>query len=642
MELVAQGEIVFCEETLTLLRSLFRSALVLASAAGTGTPTTWSASSSRSTGSAPAAEIQSSSESNPRNSNSGVHWLSGSINILADQSAIEDILREFGDQTNLRIVLSPAIHGKVSGKFMGLGPKQFLQQICRAYGLDWLYYNKQIYFYSNTESKTAVCTLRYLPVVHAIRTVEQIEMLSLGASIHPIPNTPMVVLNGPPKYIEIAQAVLRTLEAQNAHRQTNELVIQVFPLNYAWAYDVELSNGVRVEGVATTLSKLILGGSHYGHTTTGEKFPVSLGTLGHVANPVLGVNDEWPRQRRVAAPRALFSLGGGQEGAKNAPIIPSAKSPAPNDVYNPASSPDSSPSIAASVRANAIVIRDVRENMPFYKAAIAKLDVPIRVIEISAAIVDVDIHASRALGLSGINASIGGVTGAASSTTGEPIRHSGNLNIKGVFGTSVVTAALNFLERNKKAKILSRPTIVTLDNFGASIGSADTFYQSVQGNYVSNMFNVSADLRLEVVPHIMMHKKQPQIYMQVKVEDGSFDSKQKAASLPMVHRSQLVTQSIVRKDQSLLIGGLYRKVDVRERSGYPWLNQVPILSFFFSSNTRRNLVVERLFLITPRIVDINSRSLRDYSQYFHPHPATESTRRLSTRAPRKCNTVYVR
>jgi type III secretion protein C len=439
----------------------------------------------------------------------------------------------------------------------------------------------------------------------------------------------MVVLSGPPKYIEIAQAVLRTLEAQNAHKQTNELVIQVFPLNYAWAYDVELSNGVRVEGVATTLSKLILGGSNYGRVMTGEKFPVSLGTLGNVASPVPGVNDEWPRQR-VVVPRA-FPLRGGQEGTHNAPIISPAKGPALNDGYsNPASSPDSSPSIAASVRANAIVIRDVRENMPFYKAAIAKLDVPIRVIEISAAIVDVDIHASRALGLSSINASIGGA-GAASSTTGEPIRHSGNLNIKGVFGTNVVTAALNFLERNKKAKILSRPTIVTLDNFGASIGSADTFYQSVQGNYVSNMFNVSADLRLEVVPHIMMHRKQPQIYMQVKVEDGSFDSKQKAASLPMVHRSQLVTQSIVRKDQSLLIGGLYRKVDVRERSGYPWLNQVPILSFFFSSNTRRNLVVERLFLITPRIVDINSRSLRDYSQYFHSLPGTESAQKPPTR-----------
>src|SRR5205085_6390876 len=127
-----------------------------------------------STGSAPVAAIQPSSASNPWDSNSGVHWLSGSINILADHSAIEDILREFGDQTNLRIVLSPAIHGKVSGKFMGLGPKQFLHQICRAYGLDWLYYNKQIYFYSNTENKTAVCTLRYLPVIQAIRTVEQI------------------------------------------------------------------------------------------------------------------------------------------------------------------------------------------------------------------------------------------------------------------------------------------------------------------------------------------------------------------------------------------------------------------------------------------------------------------------------------
>jgi len=622
-------------EASTLLRSLLRPALVLVSAISIETPT-WSSPSSRfATVPAPAAELQSPSTPSSLDNDRSMHWLLGSVNILADHSTIEDILREFGDQTNLRIVLSSSIHGKVSGKFVGLRPKQFLHQICRAYGLDWLYYNKQIYFYSNTESKTAVCTLRYLPVTQAIKTVKRIGILSLGASIHPIPNTPMVVLNGPPKYIEIIQAVLHTLEAQNAHKQTNELVIQVFPLNYAWAHDVELSNGVCVEGVATTLSKLILGGSSYGRVMT-ERFPVSsLGTLENIADPIPGVDGKWPRQRVV---RALPPWRGqGDFHPATSPV----KRPSLSDSHSsdPASSPDGGASIAASVRANAVVIRDVRENMPFYKAAIAKLDVPIQVIEISAAIVDVDIHASRALGLSSINASIGGVAGIAGSMTGEPIRHGGNLNIKGVFGTSVVTAALNFLERNKKAKILSRPTIVTLDNFGASIGSADTFYQSVQGNYVSNMFNVSADLRLEVIPHIMVHRKQPQIYMQVKVEDGSFDSKQKAASLPMVHRSQLITQSIVRKDQSLLIGGLYRKVDVRERSGYPWLNQVPILGFFFSSNTRRNLVVERLFLITPRIVDINSRSLRDYSQYFRSFPGMEgSMRKLPARAPKKLST----
>ncbi|QQY08188.1 MAG: hypothetical protein JMM79_02940 [Candidatus Xiphinematobacter sp.] len=595
-------------ETLTLLRVLLGFALVLMSSISTRTPAAWSATSS--------------DGSSLWESHGDTHWLTGSVSILADHSTIGDILREFGEQTNLRIVLSPAIHGKVSGKFIGLGPKHFLHQICRAYGLDWLYYNGQIYFYSNTESKTAVCTLRYLPVTQAIRTVEKIGILSLGASIHHIPNTPMVVLNGPPKYIEIAQTVLHTLEAQSAYKQTNELVIQVFPLNYAWAYDVDLSNGVCIEGVATTLSKLILGGLNLNHARLKtEKFPVSSsGTLGNMASPgpISGVHGEWPSGKRmVHAFPVSIGQSGGREGFRNVSTVSPAKNLALNDGFDPASSPDGGASIAASVRANAVVIRDVRENMPFYRAAIAKLDVPIRVIEISAAIVDVDIHASRALGLSSINASVGGVAGVASSITGEPLaRHNGNLNIKGIFGTSVVTAALNFLEKNKKAKILSRPTIVTLDNFGASIGSADTFYQSVQGNYVSNMFNVSADLRLEVVPHIMMHKKQPQIYMQVKVEDGSFDSKQRAASLPMVHRSQLITQSIVRKDQSLLIGGLYRKVDVRERGGYPWLNRVPILGFFFSSNTRRNLVVERLFLITPRIVDINSRTLRDYSQYF--------------------------
>lgn len=563
-----------------------------------------------------------------------LRWLSSFINILADQSPLEDVLREFGDQTNLRVCLSSAIRGKVSGRFVSLRPRKFLHQICRACGVDWLYYNKQIYFYSNTENKTVVHTLRYLPVTQAIRIVEQIGILSSSVSTHSIPGTSMVILNGPPKYIEITKAVLYTLEAQYAYKQTNELVIQVFPLNYAWAYDVELSNGARVEGVATILSKLVLGGHRYGNTI--EKFPVSLGMFGSPSQSLAGAYHERSNKQKIAH---AFPLGG-QWDASSEAIASSVRKRSASDATtntvdnNPSSSPDHHASITASVRANAIIIRDIRENMPFYKAAISKLDIPTRVIEISAAIVDIDVHATQALGLSSINASIGGIGGIASNTTGEAKRSS-NLNIKGIFGTSVVTAALNFLEKNKKAKILSRPTIVTLDNFAASIGSADTFYQSVHGNYVSNMFNVSADLRLEVVPHIMLHKKQPQIYMQVKVEDGSFDSKQRVASLPILHRSQLITQSVVRKDQSLLIGGLYRKVDVKERSGYPWLNQVPILNFFFSARARRNLVVERLFLITPRVVDLNSKSLSDYSQYFRPSPSMESSQAIPRNALQK-------
>lgn len=560
-------------------------------------------------------------------------WGLGSIvNILADQSPLEDILQEFGNQMNLRVFCSPGVRGRVSGRFLGLTPEKFLDQLSRAYGLDWLYYNQQIYFYSSAESQTVVRTLRYLPVEQAVKVVEQMGIFSVGASIRGIPETPMVLLSGPPKFLEIAQEVIRTLEEQTAYKQTNEMVIQVFPLNYAWAYDVQLSGGTGIEGIATTLSRLVHGYGGGG----GGGFSVSLGNFTPNANLMTSVTDRAGTQQQVAR-----AFPPNRETPQNS-ISSQQSSPASSgkgnqqnggmgDGYGPASATANqyNVSIAADVRANAVVVRDIRENMPFYKAAIAKLDVPVRIVEISAAIVDIDVNASRSLGFSGININASGLQ-MGTNTTGGAI--GGNFSISGVYGTNTITAALNFLEKNQQAKVLSRPTIVTLDNFAASIGTQDTFYAKTGDRYSSNLYDVSAGLTLQVVPHITIERGQAQIYMQVKVEDGDVNSDTPVNGLPTVRQSHLITQSIVRKDQSLLIGGLYRKVDAKDRSGYPWLNKVPGLNFLFSSSRRQKMVVERLFLITPRVVDIYSKSLGDYSQYFRPSPGVEEAEQKSRNA----------
>jgi hypothetical protein len=50
-------------------------------------------------------------------------WIEGAqINILADQTPLEDVLQEFGNQMNIRVFSSPGVRGKVSGRFVGMTP----------------------------------------------------------------------------------------------------------------------------------------------------------------------------------------------------------------------------------------------------------------------------------------------------------------------------------------------------------------------------------------------------------------------------------------------------------------------------------------------------------------------------------------
>ena len=73
----------------------------------------------------------------------------------------------------------------------------------------------------------------------------------------------------------------------------------------------------------------------------------------------------------------------------------------------------------------------------------------------------------------------------------------------------------------------------------------------------------------------------------------------------------------------MLIGGIYKKVTGKDASGYPWLYKIPVVSFLFGVKDSAKNMVESVFLITPRIVEVSSKNLGDYSEYFKPAPLVE-------------------
>jgi type II secretory pathway component GspD/PulD (secretin) len=98
--------------------------------------------------------------------------------------------------------------------------------------------------------------------------------------------------------------------------------------------------------------------------------------------------------------------------------------------------------------------------MPLYESAIRKLDVPVRIIEISAAIVDLELGASRTMGLNKLGINSGTWTSGTNTVTlggvaqSAPLSPPANLGLSGVFGTAAVTAAINALSAEIKPVLL--------------------------------------------------------------------------------------------------------------------------------------------------------------------------------------------
>ena len=591
---------------------------------------------------------------------SGIPWRTPTFTIVAQNRPIADLLTDFGNQQGIRVHVSPQVRGEISGSFIDQSPSVFLAQMTKAYGLSWFYVNGLLYVASNQEVNLIVKPLRYVKADAALAMLNTSGFISSDGRVEKIKDSGMVTLSGIPKYIELTQQLLNSMDTETQFHDNGETVIEVFPLNNAWAYDVNVGGpaGATVRGVATTLRQLIWG---YGAGAGGARGPGGasangalnkMGQPNQMAAPNQSTGVLPPTSQQTppgysgnAPAMANSSSGAGGPGgagetpdglppASESPMLPKNSSGGPGSDWTYAM-------ITADVRRNAVVIRDIRANMPLYEAAIRKLDVPVRIIEISAAIVDLQLGASRTLGLntSSINSgqmNIGGNTvtlgGVAQSA---PLAPAANLGLSGVFGTTAVSAAINALSAENKAKVLSRPTILTLDNFGAYITNQETFYVNSVGQYVSNLYNVSVGLSLQVVPHVTIHHGETRIYLQVQIQDGK-STPQSVGTLPTVEESLLTTQSVVREDQSLLIGGLYKKVNKKDGSGYPWLYKVPVVSFLFGVKSTAKEIVERIFVITPRIVEINSKNLGDYSDYFKPSPTVENaldTEKLSNTLP---------
>jgi|GEM_PF-777854 len=580
---------------------------------------------------------------------SRIPWRTSNFTIVAQNRPISDLLRDFGGQQGLHVHVSPAVQGEISGSFVNQSPAAFLAQMARAYGLSWFYVNGLLYIASNQEVNLLVKPLRYVKADVALEMLRTSGFISSDGRVEKIKDSGMVTISGIPKYIELTTQLLNSIDSETQFHDNGETVIEVFPLNNAWAYDVNIGGGVAtIQGVASTLRQLIWGyggggvgrtggfGSGGGASVNGSLTKNGVPNQLSVPNQTTGVLPPTSQQVPPGYPGnapAMANSGGRPPSVANngTPDLPPA-SESPNLPSSPSGGPGSDwtyAMITSDVRRNAVVIRDIRANMPLYEAAIRKLDVPVRVVEISAAIVDLQLGAGRTLGLNSFGVNTGSFTIAGSTTTnaiaaGATVapQSPSNLNVSGVFGTTAVTTAINFLASEHKAKILSRPTILTLDNFGAMINHEETFYVNSVGQYVSNLYNVSTGLNLQVVPHITLSHGENRIYLQVQIQDGK-SIPQGAGGLPTVEQSTLTTQSVVKEDQSLLIGGIYKKVTGKDMAGYPWLYKLPVVSFLFGVKDSAKNMVESVFLITPRIIEVSSKNLGDYSEYFKPAPLVE-------------------
>ncbi|GHU32801.1 EscC/YscC/HrcC family type III secretion system outer membrane ring protein [Betaproteobacteria bacterium] len=495
----------------------------------------------------------------------------------AHQEPLSDALADFARAQGYRADVSDALarrEGRLSGRFDKIPPRRFLESMERAFGAHWyLSSDATLHFYHASEFRRIFLQAPSLGVDALFRQLMETGMVSAQLPLEPPRGGRNVLaIGGPEPYVQAVAVMAERLDQASVRS-----VMRVFRLKYASADDLtveSMGRKVTVPGVASLLRAMVTGqGSTGGTVKTGK-----------------------------ATVEKLKGSGLAAKGADAAPAPEPAGAESAGGV-----------SIVADPRVNAVVVQDLVARMPYYEQVIGDLDKETHLIEIHAAIVDIDSDYTRELGLTwGGRRTNGNVEIGGEVSLPQPGDAGGILSTIYTHGNSYFVARIQAMEKNGVARMLGRPSVLTTDNLEATLENITTYYVSVRGQEEVDLFKVEAGTVLRVTPHIIENTARgPSIKLSVTMQDDQENSGAATTgdmAIPPIKQTKINTQAIIDAGQSLLIGGYYYEEKRTGEDGVPGLMHLPLLGNLFKSTTTSTRLMERLVLITPRIIRLGENN----------------------------------
>ena len=80
------------------------------------------------------------------------------------------------------------------------------------------------------------------------------------------------------------------------------------------------------------------------------------------------------------------------------------------------------------------------------------------------------------------------------------------------------------------------------------------------------------------------------------------DFSREVDGIPTEISRQTTSQVLVRDGQTVVLGGIYRDTDAVAESGFPFFMDIPVFSWLFKNDSRRQRREDLLVFITPRVI----------------------------------------
>lgn len=499
-----------------------------------------------------------------------IPWRVPEYTLTARTMPVRQALETFGVAQGIAVIPSNAVKGEFSGNFKDVPASDFLDRLATIHNLTWYYDGASIYVYGAGEIMTTMMDLKYMKAKDVRKMLGELGVEDSRFPIKTTSNDELIMVSGPPRYVQLILSTIESADRLMRMRTVNELETRIFPLKNTWADNVTLrvtgpESSTQIKGVAQTLQELM------------------------VTSTQRGVRDATTNGVDEASVRAIED-----------------------------SAMSFTPVIRADNRLNAVIVRDSATRMPMYERLIEQLDVPQRLVEISVTTVEMSKNNSLdwqlSLSARGTHRDIEAGAGQNARTlfTPDSIGGAGLAGALTYLGDHVqVSASLSALRQKGKARDISRTSLVTMNNMAAELTDTQSYHARCVGTEVATLEEVTAGTKLSIKPRIIEtgDKDAPfRVWMTMELQDGGFDSIS-VDSMPMTRQSTLETQMAVFDGQSVMLAGYFR--DIKEEGGWgiPWLRDIPWIGWLFGGASWNNETVQRLFIVTPYVIDFGPGDL---------------------------------
>lgn len=519
-------------------------------------------------------------------------WADAPFTYSSSGKTLIEVLDDFSKTFSLRLEVAGEFTSRVSGKFDRRSPTDFLDRMAGIYGFQWFVNAGTLHISRTQDAVVKAMPISGLDSSGAIRrALSELRILNEKFGYSEVVQQGLIIVSGPPAYVRLIE---RTLSAWPS--TPGGLQVEVFRLKYASVDDrtiIYRDREIRTPGVATVLRNLL-------GDTVRPSGGVSV-NFSPSPNPLL----PQPPAAKEESP-ARDSGGAGTEGTSRD--------------RNASGGIALRPSIQSDSRINAVIVRDLPDRFPMYRALIAQLDVPSSMIEIEALIIDVNKNKLEELGIAWYGTgdsgrgsiAFGNANVAPGPNTlslfGGPAGSQVNLTA----GSSVVlpnagqffVARVRALEQTGDASIQARPSILTAENLGAVLDLSETFYIETTSERTALVTPVTVGTSLRVTPRLVREGERLKVRLNVDIEDGQIQAQNPVGNIPTVRRGSVSTEAALSLEDSLLIGGYSSTQMVAGRDKVPLLGDIPVFGGLFSAKNQQVQSRERLFMLRARLISM--------------------------------------